>query len=387
LNNSTENSNLSGVIWITGFTSAGKTTVGRKVQTLLKEGGMSTIFLDGDDLRSIFAGQWGYERSDRVELARVYFRLCSHLASQGYIVVIAAVAMYNEVRSWMRENVPRILEVYLDVPDGERKRRDRETKKIYEKIGDLSKLYDLPDDRVLRIENHGRRSPENAAEEIVTKFMALNEAGADFGREGHWKKFYSSGIAPSKPSPFAEAVRDAIKPGSKLLEVGCGNGRDAMFFSREGHSVSALDPSASAIDSCIDGDPDGKIKFVHGMLQDVVDILPRNFDVVYSRFVIHAMPLSEEERLLRDISTVLEPGGSVFIECRSINDQMARQGEIISPTERILGHYRRFIIKEDLEARLRSNGFMIVSSVESKGLAVFGDEDPVIIRVEARLSE
>lgn len=379
--------NIQGVIWISGFTSAGKTTVGRKVQALLKEDGMNTIFLDGDDLRSVFGEHWGYERNDRVELARVYFRLCSHLASQGYVVVIAAVAMYNEVRSWLRENVPNVLEVYLDVPDSERKKRDQKTKNIYTALGDLTKLYDLPDDKIIRIENHGRRDPENTAEEIAMKFMALNEEGTDFGRKDHWKEFYSSGVAPSKPSPFAKAVHDAIAPKSKLLEIGCGNGRDALFFSGEGHSVSALDASASAIDSCIDGDPDGKIKFVHGMLQDVVNVLPRNFDVVYSRFVIHAMPLSEEERLLRDISTVLEPGGRVFIECRSINDQMARQGEIISPTERILGHYRRFIIKEDLETRLRSNGFMIVSSVESKGLAVFGDEDPVIIRVEAQLSE
>ena len=69
------------VVWITGYSSAGKTTVGRLVEAELRRRNHSTVLLDGDDLRSIFSGRWGYDRADRVELARVYFRLCSHLAS------------------------------------------------------------------------------------------------------------------------------------------------------------------------------------------------------------------------------------------------------------------------------------------------------------------
>lgn len=83
------------VVWITGYSSAGKATVGRLVEAELRGRGHSTMILDGDDLRSIFSGRWGYSRTDRVELAKVYFRLCSHLASQRHVVVIAAVAMYS----------------------------------------------------------------------------------------------------------------------------------------------------------------------------------------------------------------------------------------------------------------------------------------------------
>ncbi|MBM3368576.1 MAG: adenylyl-sulfate kinase, partial [Betaproteobacteria bacterium] len=91
-----------GVLWITGYSGAGKTTIGRKVEARLREQGRATVFLDGDDLRRILAGRWGYERSERLELSKVYFRLCSHLASQGVTVVIAAIAMYEEVYEWMR---------------------------------------------------------------------------------------------------------------------------------------------------------------------------------------------------------------------------------------------------------------------------------------------
>ena len=378
-------SDKSGVIWISGFSSAGKTTVGRKAELLLRNNGVKTIFLDGDDLRSIFAERWGFERSERVELARVYFRLCSHLASQGYCVVISAIAMYAEVREWLRENVPGIFEVYLEVPAEERMERDRETKQLYKKLGDVSKIYDLPDEQVFRIKNYGDQTSDLTAQEIVKLYYARNSNSnsVDFGRRGHWSDYYSSGKAPSDASPFALSVNKKIPSGSKIIEIGCGNGRDASFFASEGHRMVALDPSESAIASCRAKDIRGLINYQQGTLPDIVDTLDNDFEVAYSRFVIHAMPLSEEIRTLLAAAKVIVPGGALFIECRSINDQMARQGEVISPTERIFGHYRRFIIKEELESRLLDSGFKILESVESKGLAVFGDNDPMIIRVRA----
>jgi hypothetical protein len=63
---------------------------------------------------------------------------------------------------------------------------------------------------------------------------------------------------------------------------------------------------------------------------------------------------------------------------------MSRLGEVISPTERIHGHYRRFVVMDDLLQRLEAVGLEVVGKVESNRLAVFNDEDPVVIRVEAR---
>ncbi len=57
---------------------------------------------------------------------------------------------------------------------------------------------------------------------------------------------------------------------------------------------------------------------------------------------------------------------------------------MISPTERIHGHYRRFIVADELERRLLDSGFGIVDMLESNGLARLGDDDPVVIRVTAR---
>ena len=45
------------VVWITGYSGSGKTTVARKVEAALRAAGVSTVHLDGDDLRSILAGK------------------------------------------------------------------------------------------------------------------------------------------------------------------------------------------------------------------------------------------------------------------------------------------------------------------------------------------
>ena len=73
----------------------------------------------------------------------------------------------------------------------------------------------------------------------------------------------------------------------------------------------------------------------------------------------------------------------MFIECRSINDPLSSEGEILSHTERVDGHYRRFIILEELKQRLMGVGFEIAETIESKGLAKFEKEDPIVIRVNA----
>ena len=55
----------------------------------------------------------------------------------------------------------------------------------------------------------------------------------------------------------------------------------------------------------------------------------------------------------------------------------------MSHTERIDGHYRRFIILEEFKQRLTQVGFKIIESIESSGLAKLEEEDPVVIRVNA----
>ena len=135
------------VIWITGLSGAGKTTVAVALDQCLRERGLIPILLDGDILRNLFksTNEIGktYNREARIKLALKYAHLCKTLSSQGFTVIIATISMYSETYAWNRTNLPNYFEIYLKVPLKELRRRD--PKKIYQRYdaGDLSDVAGL----------------------------------------------------------------------------------------------------------------------------------------------------------------------------------------------------------------------------------------------------
>ena len=199
----------------------------------------------------------------------------------------------------------------------------------------------------------------------------------------HWDEYYKKDNAPSFPSPFAEYVANKLSKKQNILEIGCGNGRDSKFFSSKGHRVTGLDRSGEAIELCKSLYSNEPLEFFFGEVTDIVKTNNKKYDLIYSRFVIHAMSMDEELEMLKTSYQLLNENGQFFIECRSINDPLSNTGEILSHTERIEGHYRRFIILEELKQRLIQVGFEIIEAIESNGLANLEKEDPVVIRVKA----
>ena len=128
------------VVWITGLSASGKTTLGDAVTTSLRNEYKNIVSLDGDLLRSVFDQSSSHNREERLHLAFVYSRLCKMLSEQGLIVVIATVALFKEVHAWNRQNFDRYIEVFLDVPISELRRRD--PKGLYRKY-DSGEIRDV----------------------------------------------------------------------------------------------------------------------------------------------------------------------------------------------------------------------------------------------------
>jgi len=93
--------------------------------------GKKVILLDGDELRQVLADE-SYTREKRIALAMRYSRLCRLLSSQGVDVVIAVIGLFKETHEWNRENIPNYVEVFVDTPLDELKKRD--PKDIYKRV-------------------------------------------------------------------------------------------------------------------------------------------------------------------------------------------------------------------------------------------------------------
>jgi len=109
------------VIWITGLSGAGKTTLARVLLPHLPH----AILLDGDEMRETLGelGR-GFDAASRKRLALTYARWARLLARQGFTVVVATISLFHEVHAWNREHLPHYLEVFLDVPEDVRRQRD-----------------------------------------------------------------------------------------------------------------------------------------------------------------------------------------------------------------------------------------------------------------------
>ena len=117
--------------WVTGLSATGKTTLSSLLVTHLRGLGKTVIYLDGDELRQVLADE-AYTREERIALAMRYARLCKLLSEQGVDVVIAVIGLFKEIHKWNRENIANYIEIFIDTPLSELKRRD--PNKLYRDI-------------------------------------------------------------------------------------------------------------------------------------------------------------------------------------------------------------------------------------------------------------
>jgi cytidine diphosphoramidate kinase len=118
------------LVWITGLSGAGKTTLGTVLAENLRKDVPGVIHLDGDQLRSALGNVFGHSREERVKLAKLYSKICVELVNHGNVVVMSTIALYHQVHESNRTALSdKYLEIFLDVPIEVLK--DRNSKKIY----------------------------------------------------------------------------------------------------------------------------------------------------------------------------------------------------------------------------------------------------------------
>ena len=195
----------------------------------------------------------------------------------------------------------------------------------------------------------------------------------------YWTKFYENNNKPFPPSEFAKFVLNYLEDGKNLIELGCGNGRDSIFFASNKIKVFGIDQVIGEIEFLNKEFQSDNLKF---MCLDFTNLyLDYKFDYVYSRFTLHSIDEEAEDRVLTWVLNHLNVDGLFFVEARSINDVLYNSGTKISRNENFTDHYRRYMDKDIFISKLQKLGLEIIYSIESNGLAVYKNEDPQIVRI------
>ena len=163
------------VLWLTGLSGAGKSTIANLVEKRLHSLGMHTYLLDGDNVRHGLNRDLGFSDADRVENIRRIAEVSRLMVDAGLIVLVAFISPFRAERAMARSlfDSGEFVEIFVDTPLAEAERRD--PKGLYKKaraqklknFTGIDSPYEPPDSPELRIDTTSL-SAEEAAQRIVS---------------------------------------------------------------------------------------------------------------------------------------------------------------------------------------------------------------------------
>jgi bifunctional enzyme CysN/CysC len=167
------------VVWLTGLSGAGKSTVADLLEQRLHAQGVRTYLLDGDNVRHGLNKDLGFTAADRVENVRRVAEVARLMVDAGLVVITALISPFREERRMARElfEAGRFVEVFVDAPLAVAEARD--PKGLYRKAraGDLTNFtgidspYEPPEAPDLRLDT-ASLSPEDAADAVLARLQA-----------------------------------------------------------------------------------------------------------------------------------------------------------------------------------------------------------------------
>ena len=172
----------------------------------------------------------------------------------------------------------------------------------------------------------------------------------------------------------------------KLIDIGCGNGRDSFFFAKKIFNVTSLDRSDSAIKNNDNYTKKNKFKNINFIRSDVCEkniLNKKKYDYIYLRFFIHTINYLDQKKLFKLLNRISKKNISlIMFEFRTINDPLMNKGKIISRYERINYHYRRFINSNDfIKKFIKVVDCKLIYIYEGRGISKLKYDNPHLCRL------
>ncbi len=168
------------VVWFTGLSGSGKSTIANIVEKKLHALGRHTYLLDGDNVRHGLNNDLGFTDADRVENIRRVAEVAKLMVDAGLIVLVSFISPFRAERRFARERVEagEFCEVFVDTPLDVAEQRD--TKGLYKKArsGNLKNFtgidspYEDPEHAEVRVDTVAN-GPEDAAESIIVHLRRM----------------------------------------------------------------------------------------------------------------------------------------------------------------------------------------------------------------------
>jgi bifunctional enzyme CysN/CysC len=172
------------VLWFTGLSGAGKSTIANLVEKRLHGLGRHTMVLDGDNVRHGLNRDLGFGEADRVENIRRVAEVSKLFVDAGLIVLVSFISPYRAERMLARERVDEseFIEIFVDTPLEECQRRD--PKGLYKKVaaGQIRNFtgvdapYEAPEHPEIHLSTLGT-APEDLAESVVNELRRRGVLG------------------------------------------------------------------------------------------------------------------------------------------------------------------------------------------------------------------
>ena len=166
------------VLWFTGLSGSGKSTIANIVEKKLVARGRHTFLLDGDNVRHGLNRDLGFTEADRIENIRRVGEVARLMADAGLIVLTAFISPFRAEREMVRHMLPEgeFIEIFVDTPLADAEKRDPKGLYAKARAGEIKNFtgidspYEVPDDAEIVIDTT-RMSAEEAADVIVEELL------------------------------------------------------------------------------------------------------------------------------------------------------------------------------------------------------------------------